>query len=153
MEGIDLFKKYLSLALATVLVAGLFTGCGQKAADTGAADQAAADAAASKTLVWNVGSSGPKTIDPGLNAASDGGNVINNMFEGLMREINGKYEPAMAESYTVSDDGLTYVFKIRPDVKWSDGKAVTAKTSNTLGRELSILRLLLSTLGSSKKLT
>lgn len=91
-----------------------------------AADAGAADAAASKTLVWNVGSSGPKTIDPGLNAANDGGNVINNMFEGLTREINGKYEPAMAD-YTVSEDGMTYVFKIRPDVKWSDGKPVTAK--------------------------
>lgn len=122
-----MFKKQLSLALALILVTGLFTGCGKKAADTGAADKAATDAAASKTLIWNVGSSGPKTIDPGLNAASDGGNVINNMFEGLTREINGKYEPAMAESFTVSEDGLSYVFKIRPDVKWSDGKAVTAK--------------------------
>lgn len=127
MEGIYLFKKQLSLALALILVTGLFTGCGKKATDAGTGDAAAADAAASKTLVWNVGSSGPKTIDPGLNAASDGGNVINNMFEGLTREINGKYEPAMAESYTVSEDGLTYVFKIRPDVKWSDGKAITAK--------------------------
>ena len=61
MEGINLFKKHLSLALALVLVTGLFTGCGKKAADAGAGDQAATDAAASKTLVWNVGSSGPKT--------------------------------------------------------------------------------------------
>ncbi len=34
--------------------------------------------------------------------------------------------PALAESWTISDDGLTYTFKIRADAKWSDGKPVTA---------------------------
>ncbi len=75
-------------------------------------------------LRWNLGSD-PKTIDPQLNSASDGGHIINNTFEGLMREVNGKLQPAMAESYEVSDDGLTYTFKLR-DAKWSDGKPVTA---------------------------
>lgn len=119
-----MLKKSLSFAMILTLAVGLFAGCGQKAADNAGGDQAAADAS-KKVLVWNIGAS-PKTIDPGLNAAADGGHVINNMFEGLLREINGKYEPAMAESYTISDDLLTYTFKLR-DAKWSDGKPVTAK--------------------------
>lgn len=76
------------------------------------------------TLQWNLGAD-PKTIDPALNSAVDGGHVINNTFEGLMRKDDEGIKPAMAESYTVSDDGLTYTFKIR-DAKWSDGKPVTA---------------------------
>ncbi|MBN2897552.1 MAG: peptide ABC transporter substrate-binding protein, partial [Clostridia bacterium] len=114
-----------------------FVGCGGSApaeepatsgTDAATTDAPADTAAASdveQTLVWNLGSD-PKTIDPGLNAASDGGHVTNNTFEGLMREIDGKMEPAMAESYTVSDDGLVYTFKIREGAKWSDGQPVTA---------------------------
>lgn len=118
-------KKNLALLLVLVLAIGLLAGCG--GTTTEPTTTPTETPGTPKVLVWNIGSSGPKTIDPGLNAASDGGNVINNMFEGLMREIDGKNEPAMAESYTVSDDGLVYTFKIRPDVKWSDGQPVTAK--------------------------
>ena len=36
-------------------------------------------------------------------------------------------EPGLAESWTKSDDGLTWTFKIRSGVKWSDGEPLTAK--------------------------
>jgi oligopeptide transport system substrate-binding protein len=74
---------------------------------------------------WNIGAD-PRTLDPGLNGASDGGDVINNTFEGLVREKNGEVLPGMAESWNVSADGLTVTFNIRDDAKWSDGSAVTA---------------------------
>jgi len=76
-------------------------------------------------LNWNIGAD-PRTLDPGLNGASDGGDVINNTFEGLVREKNGEILPGMAESWTVSADGLTVTFNIRDDAKWSDGSALTA---------------------------
>lgn len=81
-------------------------------------------AAKDGVLNWNLGAD-PKTVDPGLNSANDGGHVINNTFEGLMREVNGELVPAMAESYEVSEDGMTYTFKLR-DAQWSDGQPVTA---------------------------
>ncbi len=74
---------------------------------------------------WNLGAT-IETLDPGLNAAVNSGHVINNTFEGLMREVDGKPVYAMADSHTVSDDGLVYTFHIRDGVKWSDGKPVTA---------------------------
>jgi oligopeptide transport system substrate-binding protein len=74
---------------------------------------------------WNIGAD-PKTLDPGLNGASDGGDVINNTFEGLVREKNGEVLPGMAESWTVSSDGLVYTFNIRANAKWSDGTKLDA---------------------------
>jgi len=79
-----------------------------------------------QVLYWNLGAD-PRTLDPSLNETTNGSNVINNMFEGLMREKNGKIEYGMAESYVVSSDLLTYTFKIRKDAKWSDGSDLTAK--------------------------
>ncbi len=149
MEGINLFKRSLALLLTVMLVAAVFIGCGSDTNNEPAADDNStpatdtdnsgdtasgsdnepadepADSNVEQVLYWNVGSE-PKTIDPGLNAASDGGDVINNMFEGLMREVSGKLEPAMAESYTMSDDGLVYTFTLRDGLKWSDGQPLTA---------------------------
>jgi len=76
-------------------------------------------------LNWNLGAT-VETLDPGLNAATNAGHVINNTYEGLMREVDGKPVYAMAYSHEVSEDGLVYTFHIRDGVKWSDGKSVTA---------------------------
>ncbi|MBW7573030.1 peptide ABC transporter substrate-binding protein [Caproiciproducens faecalis] len=63
-------------------------------------------------------------------AASDNNSftILNNVSEGLYR-LNEKHEPepALAESYKVSDDKLTYTFTLRDGLKWSNGTALTAK--------------------------
>jgi len=56
-------------------------------------------------------------------------------LEGLTRINGGKVQAGMAESWDLSEDGLTYTFHIR-DAKWSDGKPVTAQDF-----EYSFLRL------------
>jgi len=76
-------------------------------------------------LNWNIGAD-PRTLDPGLNGASDGGDVINNTFEGLVREKGGEVLPGMATSWVVSGDGLTVTFDMREDAMWSDGSALNA---------------------------
>jgi oligopeptide transport system substrate-binding protein len=73
----------------------------------------------------------PETLDPAfygktLYESSEGGHIINNTYEGLVREINGKLEVGMAETYTISQDTLVYTFNLK-DSKWSDGLPVTAK--------------------------
>lgn len=53
--------------------------------------------------------------------------VVGDYLEGMMTEDpNSEAVLGQAASYTVSDDGLVYTFKIRPDAKWSDGVAVTS---------------------------
>lgn len=82
---------------------------------------------AEKLAVFNLAVE-PKTIDPVLNNAIDGSNVICNIFEGLVRtKFDDTYEPGCAKSWDVSEDGLTYTFHLRDGLKWSDGKPLTAQ--------------------------
>lgn len=49
------------------------------------------------------------------------------IFNGLVRfNSQGEMEPDLAKSWTVSDDGLVYVFKLRSDVRWQDNRPFTA---------------------------
>ncbi len=84
------------------------------------------DTSGMSVLNWNLGAD-PKTLDPGLNGASDSGDINNNTHEGLIREQAGKVMPGMAESWEVSEDGKTITFHLRKGLKWSDGSDLTAK--------------------------
>lgn len=75
-------------------------------------------------------------LDPVLASAAGYGDIIpltDNLTEGLTRFKVGtsEVEPALAETWDVSDDGLTYTFHIRPDVTFHDGTAVDAKAIET----------------------
>ncbi|MEI0487566.1 peptide ABC transporter substrate-binding protein [Brachyspira intermedia] len=77
-------------------------------------------------LRLNVGPE-PQTIDPTLNSAIDGSMYIIHAFEGLAtKDKEGKIVGGVAESWDISDNGTKYVFHIRSNAKWSDGKPVTA---------------------------
>lgn len=76
-------------------------------------------------LNWNLSTAGPKTLDPGLNGASDGGDVGSQLYEGLVRERQGKILPGIAESWELSNGGKTITFKLRKS-KWSDNSPLTA---------------------------
>lgn len=65
----------------------------------------------------------PRTLDPQTANDASGLELIANIFDGLLRlDDEGNVECAVAESYTVSEDGLTYRFKLRNDVYWYDGE-------------------------------
>lgn len=76
-------------------------------------------------------SSEPSTIDPALNSAVDGAVMLQHSFEGLVKWVddgngNAILAPGQAESWDVSEDGLTWTFHLRDGIKWSDGKPVVA---------------------------
>ena len=55
-------------------------------------------------------------------------NVLNNVMEGLYRlDENEKPQPAMAKSVETSDDKLTYTFRLRDGIEWSNGEPVTSQ--------------------------
>jgi oligopeptide transport system substrate-binding protein len=68
-----------------------------------------------------------QTLDPQRNEDVSGSNVLRDLYEGLVEEAtNGDPAPGAAESWTVSDDGKTYVFVLRRNARWSNGDPVTA---------------------------
>jgi len=49
-------------------------------------------------------------------------------FNGLIDyDVQGNIVPSVATSWEISEDGLTYTFQLRQDVKWHDGQALTAE--------------------------
>ncbi|WAM34531.1 peptide ABC transporter substrate-binding protein [Caldicellulosiruptor morganii] len=112
-------KKRLIAAFILVmfLVTGLFINSNYKSTE-----------AASKQVLTYINGAEPRYLDPALNNAADGANIIINVFEGLTKvDVKSKKTvPGMAEKWTVSKDGLTYTFYLRKNAKWSDGKPVTA---------------------------
>jgi oligopeptide transport system substrate-binding protein len=76
---------------------------------------------------FNRGNSAePDSLDPHKAQGLWEGNIIGDMFVGLMTEDGASNPvPGAALSYSASSDGLTYTFKLR-DLAWSDGKPVTA---------------------------
>jgi oligopeptide transport system substrate-binding protein len=74
--------------------------------------------------VLNVGTNmvggDPESIDPNLNEASQGNQIIRTMYIGLTTqdEETGDMIPGLATDWTVSDDGLTFTFNMIPEIPW-----------------------------------
>lgn len=111
--------KFLTIAIATLVIGSVLSGCGSSSTSK-------TTTKAAQLIRYNLGAN-PKTIDPGLNSSVEGATVIANAFEGLTDvDVNNKAHPGVATSWTVSKDGKHYVFHLRKNAKWSDGKTVTA---------------------------
>jgi oligopeptide transport system substrate-binding protein len=84
-------------------------------------------AAAEKVLrIANMGE--PESLDPHNTSTVIEANILRNLFEGLLvLDPSGKVAPGVAESFSVSEDGLTYTFRLRDNAKWSNGEPVTAR--------------------------
>lgn len=70
----------------------------------------------------------PDNLDPYLSAATDTGSMMDNVFDGLFEGgENSDLIPAVAESYKVSEDGLTYTFILKKGIKFHDGSDLTSE--------------------------
>jgi oligopeptide transport system substrate-binding protein len=79
-------------------------------------------------VVYNRGSAAePESLDPHKTSTVYEAHILRDMFLGLVTEdAKSEVIPGAAESWTVSDDGTVYTFKLRQGVTWSDGSPVTA---------------------------
>ncbi|MGN0521470.1 MAG: peptide ABC transporter substrate-binding protein [Eubacterium sp.] len=97
-------KGIIASILALVMIASLFSGCSSK----------------SEIMDFIYPFSGNiVSFDPQISSTSDEFLIIENCFEGLVRvNDDGSVQPATAESWDISDDGLTYTFNLRKGAKW-----------------------------------
>lgn len=123
-------KRKLSVFLAVALVVASLTACGGKSntPDKGGNTDAGKTTGQiqGKQLAVQIGPN-PETVDPALNTAVDGGNMILHNFECLLTiGQDNSIQPGQAEKWEVSEDGLTWTFHLRDGLKWSDGSDLTA---------------------------
>lgn len=71
----------------------------------------------------------PKSLDPAAVTAVNDFRILMNVYDGLVRYKDGtlEVEPALAESWTISEDGTVYTFELRDDVTFHDGTAFDAE--------------------------
>jgi peptide/nickel transport system substrate-binding protein len=138
-------RKIFALLSLLVIASMALTACGGGAAPTAApAASNATEAPASTsapaaapaefksadptTFVYANSEIGIDTLDPALAYDTASGEIIQNVYETLVfydGESTDKFVPMLAESWELSSDGLTYTFKIRPDVKFHNGDVMT----------------------------
>src|SRR5215468_6121343 len=69
----------------------------------------------------------PESLDPHKTSSVVEHNILDNLFEGLMvLDPSGSVALGAAERFSISEDGLTYTFRLRDNAKWSNGEPVTA---------------------------
>lgn len=118
----------LGIALTSTIV---LAACGVGSGSDKASDSASKDSSgkmAKKQELNLIESAEIPTMDSVMNTDTVGSIVMNNVFEGLYRQDldNNPVLGMAAEEPKISDDKLTYTFKIRDDAKWSNGDPVTA---------------------------
>jgi ABC-type oligopeptide transport system substrate-binding subunit len=78
--------------------------------------------AVAETVLHIANIAEPDTLDPHKTSKPQTINITHNLFEGLVvLDPKGNVAPGVAESWSVSQDGLSYRFKLRADAKWSNG--------------------------------
>jgi len=132
-------KKFISTVLVLVLTAGLLAGCsnasttqttaGGDSATAATTDSTSAttDATTDEHTLTIALTNSFEALDPIHGYGTEIDSVLNNITEGLFYyDHDGVVQPLIAESYT-QPDSTTYVYKIRDDVKFSDGTPLTVE--------------------------
>ena len=79
------------------------------------------------TTLNRANSAEPETIDPHKSIGIPDGNIVRELFEGLVGEdSDGNIVPGVAKSWVISEDGLIYTFHLQDNAKWSNGDPLTA---------------------------
>lgn len=122
--------KMLAGILAAVLVVGSLAGCGGGDDKKSSGSDGAKSSGAEKVFNYSTNSV-VIGLNPIMNTTAPDNEAHNLICDPLVRDVAAKDNtnesiPAAAESWEVSEDGLTWTFKIHENAKWSDGEPVTA---------------------------
>lgn len=148
-------KRKLALVAAPLLALSMLAGCGSGGDSTQTATQSSSsaatessttettgDAAVADSLVFAQGAE-PRGLDPAYVDDGESSKVIVNVYEGLLAydDDSTELKPCLAESWEVSEDGLSYTFALRQGVKFHDGTDFNADAVKyNIDRQLPPLR-------------
>lgn len=137
-------KKYLAIFLAMLLSVSALAGCGkdtqedqqentrqeeqiQEESETTDSGNMDSKQCKGNVLTWNIAFD-TETLDPAHSVTTDSKSLVNNLFEGLMRNDGKAIVPAIAEgapSEEETEDGIVLTYTLK-EAFWSDGQPVTA---------------------------
>lgn len=127
-------KRVFALCVALMLLTALLAACGGSASSAPAASGATGSSQAAggstptgdKSVRVNLRQE-PPMLNSILTTTTGSMNVLRHVMDGLTRlDQNDEPIPAVAESWEISEDKMTYTFKLREDMKWTNGEPVTA---------------------------
>ncbi len=121
-------KKFISFCTVALLaMALLLAGCGSSGEKTGV-DSPSSTGKSENTLVWGRGGD-PAGLDPAIVTDGVSGMVTANIFDTLVdyQPESTEVRPALATSWTVSEDGREWTFNLREGVKFHDGTDFNAE--------------------------
>ena len=110
-----------------VLAALILSACG--VTPTEADNPDATEAPSATPSVVRIGWAGsPDTLNPGVAVLAESYTIFGLVFDAMYQlQLDGSFELSLAESVDVSEDGLTYTYKIRDGVTFHDGQPLTAE--------------------------
>ena len=111
----SIFSLISAIALSLIL-----TGCGSSESNVESGNRTG-------ILHWGNGTE-PQSLDPHIATGVPEHHVIVSLMEGLVHKDRETLAPVpgVAQSWTVSDDGRVYTFKLRDDARWSNGEVHNA---------------------------
>lgn len=119
-------KKFIASLLCAAMVVTLFAGCGKSSSGTSDGTASGGASGDGGNIVRYTLTTTPQ-IDPGVGADLGAATVLINIYDPLvMPKKDGSVEPWIAKDWKVSDDGKTWTFTIRDDVKFHSGNPLTA---------------------------
>lgn len=117
-------KKLLAALLATAMTVTMFAGCGTPGSKDSKKDDSSASSG-KKRITYTLREDLP-SMDPQNSNSISCATAEICTYAMLTRNVEGEIKPDAAESWDISDDGLTYTFHLRDGLKWSDGEDVKA---------------------------
>jgi oligopeptide transport system substrate-binding protein len=104
------------LALLVLVSAAAFSGC---------SGGASSETTASQTVLLRGNGPEPDSLDPQRARSNESQTILRDVCEGLtLLAKDASPAPGTAKEWSISDDGRTYTFKLRPEAKWSNGDPV-----------------------------
>lgn len=120
-------KQMISLFLGTAMILGLMTGCGGAGKETHTADlsqtEKVGESEGRGEVIISI-SSEPDSLDPCMGWGHGTTPLVQSTLVEYKQDMSFRND--LATEYHLSEDGLVWTFKIRDDVKFTDGEALTA---------------------------